>query len=109
MTTKPEIIRCPTCKRPQKRSTNANARYWALLHEIATHIRPNGQSYSAEVWHCYFKSRYLGCDDVRLPNGRTLAIPHSSANLDTAEFNEYMTRVEVWASDHGVFLADLAA
>lgn len=101
--------RCPTCHRRRARSNPANARYWLLLHAIADKVRPGGVSYSAETWHTYCKSRWLGCDDVRLPNGKTLTIPRSSASLDTAEFNDYMAAVEAWAGDRDVWLEEIAA
>lgn len=103
------MTRCPTCKRPHKRSTQANAFYWALLHEIAEKVRPGGNAYSADQWHAYAKSRWLGCDDVSLPNGKVLTIPKSSAALDITEFNEYVAKVEAWAAERDVFLADREA
>lgn len=99
---KPE--RCPTCGRIKKRSTEANRRYWALLAEIAQELKPQGQQYSSETWHKYFCQRFLGADEVKLPNEKTLIIPHGSSDLDTAEFNDFMTQVEVWAGEHGVYL-----
>lgn len=101
--------RCPTCHRLQKRSTQANARMWLLLHEIASTIYPKGHVFSAESWHAYFKQRFLGCDEVKMPNGKTIQMPRSSADLDTAAFHEYVTQVEAWAAEHGVYLQDLAA
>ena len=98
--------RCPTCGRREKRSNPANARYWLLLHTIAAKLRPGGKTYSADQMHIYYKSRFLGCDDVALPNGKVLTIPRSSADLDTAEFNEYLAKVEADAAERGVFLAD---
>jgi len=96
--------RCPTCHRRHRRSNPANARYWLLLHAIADKVKPGGLSYSADQWHHYMKSRYLGCDDVALPNGKTLTIPKSSADLDVADFNDYMTKVEAWAVERDVWL-----
>jgi hypothetical protein len=101
--------RCPTCKRPHRRSNQANAYYWLLLHEIANRVQPGGQSYSAETWHAYCKSRWIGCDDIRLPNGKVLTAPKSSAALDVQEFADYVTKVEAWAAERGVFLADREA
>jgi hypothetical protein len=103
----PAIARCPTCKRRLKRSSEANRRYWALLHAIAERIKPGGHLYSAETWHAYFKSRFLGCDDVPMPNGKTLVIPRSTADLETDIFGDYMTRCEEWANSRGVFLEDM--
>ncbi len=106
--------RCPTCHRRHKRSNEANRRYWLLLHEIADKVHPKGEdgkpeSFSAESWHKYFKQRFVGCDEVKLPNRKTIIVLRSSADLDTAEFNDYMTQVEAWASEHNVYLADLPA
>lgn len=101
--------RCPTCKRLERRSTQANARYWLLLHEIAENVKPDKQAYSADSWHTYFKSKFLGCDEVKLPGGKVFQIPRSSADLDTGEFNDFQTQVEAWAAERDVYLQDLAA
>ena len=101
--------RCPTCKRRMKRSHPQNARLWLLYHTIAEKIAPRGQAYSADQWHEFFKSRFLGCREVALPDGKTLQIPHSSAALDVAEFTDFMTQVEAWASERDVYLEDREA
>lgn len=89
-----------------KRSQQANRRYWELLHQISDHLKPQGEYYAAKVWHEYLKERFLGADDMKLPNGKVHSIPRSTASLDTAEFNDYMTRCEAWANDKGVFLVE---
>lgn len=101
--------RCPTCKRRKTRSHEANARYWLLLHVIADKLKPQGNAYSADTWHEYMKSRFLGCEEFALPNGKTLQIPRSSAALDVGEFNDYMTAVEAWADEHDVYLDEVPA
>lgn len=58
--------------------------YWSLLYLIAEKLRPGGVAYSAEQFHTYYKSRFLGCDDIPMPNGKTLTIPRSTASLDVA-------------------------
>lgn len=104
MAVKPTITRCPTCGRKRRRSTGANARYWLLVSMIASEIKPQGAIYSSETFHEYFKQRYLGADEIKLPNGKTIIRPHSTADLSTDEFNAYMEKVELWASEHGVWL-----
>ena len=88
-----------------RRSTEANRRYWLLVHLMSEKLLAG--KFSADSWHAYCKSRFLGADDLALPNGRTIVVPHSSAALDTAEFNDYMTRVEAWAAEHGVWLDEI--
>ncbi len=101
--------RCPTCKRKHKRSNPANASYWALLHQLAEKLRPDGKTYSAESFHAYYKSRFLGIDEVPMPNGTTLLIPKSTAGLDVEEFSAYLSQVEADAAERGVYLSELAA
>ena len=80
--------------------------YWALLHLMAAR-QWGGQSFSADAMHNYYKSRFLGCDDVALPNGKTLTIPRSTAALDVGEFSAYFDQVQADAAERGVYLADM--
>ena len=99
--------RCPTCHRRHKRSNPQNARYWLLLHAIADKLRPNGEEFSAESYHEFFKSRFLGSEDVRLPNGKTIQIRHSTTDLEVPEFSDYFEKVSAWAAERDVWLEDL--
>jgi hypothetical protein len=73
---------------------------------MADKLKPQGQAYTAEVWHEYFKSRLLGMDDVKLPNGKVIHRCRSSTDLDVAEFGEFMEKVEHFAAERGVYLED---
>ena len=101
------ITRCPTCKRRHTRSSEANRRYWSLLHAMAEKLQPRGQTYSAETFHLWAKSKFLGATDHVLPSGKTMTIPNSTAGLDTTAFADYMTKVEAFANERGVFLEDM--
>jgi len=98
--------RCPTCHRRYKRSTQANAMYWALLHRMADHWWA-GKQYSAAVFHVYYASKFLGCDDVRLPDGHTVTIPRSTSALDVDEFGRYLDQVQADCAERGVYLEDM--
>ena len=100
--------RCPTCHRRHKRSNPQNAMLWALYHKMSER-KWNGEQYSAESFHMYYKSLFLGCDDVAMPNHKTLQIPRSTANLDVAEFGDYFDKVQADAAERGVHLDELAA
>jgi hypothetical protein len=76
----------------KRRSNKQNARYWAILQNIADNAWVNGQKYSAETWHEFFKGKFIGYID--LPYGGMQAM--SSAGLKTDEFAEYTTQVEVF-------------
>jgi hypothetical protein len=87
------------------RSTEQNKRYWAILGEIAQ-TPVQGQRFAAESWHEYFKGRFIGKEEVKLPNGDIYNRPISTTTLDVIEFGDYMTQIEAWAAGHGILLGD---
>lgn len=89
------------------RSTEQNRRYWALLNEIAA--QPvQGQKFIADAWHEYFKGRFIGKEEINLPNGQTFNRPISTKTLDVIQFSDYMTQIEAWAAGHGILLGEIA-
>jgi hypothetical protein len=99
--------RCPTCRRLMKRSNPQNRFYWLLIHQIAENVKPQGKEYSPEVWHEWAKQRFIGADEINLPNGKTMIKGKSSADLDTAAFAEYMRSVEEFAMSRNVYLDEI--
>ena len=89
---KPLAVTVSTYK--ARRNLDQNARYWAVLGEIAASAWVGGKQYSAEVWHEALKREFLGVES--LPGGQLMA--RSSAKLTVAEFAEYMNRVEAYAA-----------
>ena len=88
-----------------KRSTEQNRRLWAILNEVAE-VPVQGVMYSAESWATYFKSKFIGCEEIPLPNGQVINRPISTTTLDKSAFSEYMTQIEAWAAQHGILLTD---
>lgn len=88
------------------RTNPQNRRYWGkgVLAQIAEQARVNGQEFSPEAWHELAKRKFLGV--VELPDGSLVG--KSSANLTTAEFSDFCTKVEAWAATElGVTFYDL--
>lgn len=75
-----------------KRSTQANARYWALLEEISGQAYVDGKRFSREAWHTYFREQYAPKEDG--PAGLT---PMSTSQMDKETFQRYVTQIEVYA------------
>lgn len=98
--------RCPTCRRLRKRSTPANKRYWALVGVVSVNVWPLGEFYTVKQWHKQFREKFLGYVETKLPSGKVLQELCSTADLDVAEFNDYMTKVEVFANERGAYLED---
>lgn len=75
-----------------KRSNQANARYWALLEEIAEQAVIDGKQFSREVWHEWFKDRFAPKQEG--PSG---LVAMSTSAMAKPQFQEYVQRIEVHA------------
>lgn len=75
-----------------KRSTQANARYWALLDDISEQAEIDGKRFSREAWHTYFREQYAPQED-----GPAGLVAMSTAQMNKETFNNYVQRVEVYA------------
>ncbi len=83
-----------------KRSQEQNKRLWAILREISAQCWVDGKQYSPEAWAEYYKQMLIGYENG--PKGCKVGI--STATLNTAEFTEYMEKIEADAADMGVEL-----
>jgi len=73
---------------------------------ISEQLRVDGRRFDPEVWHEYFKRRFLGAIEFHLPSGDNLIVPNSSSKLDEDAFSDFLSRVEEWGRDRNVFLAE---
>ena len=92
--------------RTETRSDAQNRRYFGkgVLSQIADQAIVGGRKYSAEVWHEAAKKKFLGL--MELPDGSVVGC--SSTKLTKAEFSDFCTQVEAWASTElGVHLDQL--
>lgn len=81
------------------RSNDQNARYWALLTEIAEGVPMGGKWYDRDIWHEYLKQKFAPQSEA--PDGSI--IPMSTSRMNVEQFAKYMTQVEVYATrDLGV-------
>ena len=78
----------------KKRSSKANSRYWALLHTIGDQTWVEGKTFSPKVWHTFFSDKFTPRYDM--PGGGSCCI--GTSELSTAEFGEYMDKVEAYAA-----------
>ena len=82
--------RCPTCGRRMNRTPEQNKRYFALIGLLIEKGALKGLNYSKEDWHDMLKMKFLGADEVELPNKKVITRIHDSHNLDTTEFGEFL-------------------
>ena len=52
------------------------------------------------------KSHFLGFVEFRKPDGAVIQVLISTADLDVEALNKFMTQVEVFAAQRGVYLDD---
>lgn len=87
----------------ERRRVKANRRYWAILEEIADQTQ-----FTSDQLHEWFKRKFIGVREVKLPDGETLNLGLSSAELSVKEFTDYMTSVEAYAvTEMGIIFNEL--
>lgn len=89
----------------KKRTPKQNRRYRAILKSISLQHLPNGIQYSDEVWHEYFKNKFLPKNAI-VVDGQLEYVTPSTTEQNTVEFNDYMTKIEVWCAEHNVPILD---
>jgi hypothetical protein len=77
----------------QNRTHEQNALYWAAVHEIAESIFLQDKKFTPQVWHIYFKQRFLPGKMVELPNGQLLETEPTTTDLTKPEFSDFVTQV----------------
>lgn len=80
--------------------------YWAILRMIEEQLAIKGKHFTATCWDEYFKERYLGKEEVELPNGKIITRTVGTSSLDKAGMSEYMLKISAWCSEHSVILPD---
>ncbi len=83
------------------RSDQQNRYYWGCV--IKTLSEWSG--YEPEEMHEALKAEFLALPDIKTG----LRIAHSTAQMDTAQFSEYVEQVRRWAAGHGVVIPDAGA
>jgi hypothetical protein len=82
----------------KNRSKSQNRLYWSWIHILAVHT-----GYDDEELHEEFKVRLLGVEEKTV-YGQKLIQPISTATLNTKQFTDYLTRIELVAIEMGVQL-----
>lgn len=101
------MAKCPTCGRDKKRTLPQNARLHALITEIAANVKAkDGLYHHTEWWKVMFKDRWLGYEEFTRPDGVVITKLKSTADCDVDELNEFMTKVEVFAAEKGIWVEE---
>lgn len=82
-----------------KRSDDQNRKLHAMIRDIAEQAWVDGKKYPQDVWKELIKIRFIGAEEVNLPDGRFLERGISTTKLSVSEFADLITKVQVWASE----------
>lgn len=93
--------------RPETRSTQANARMWALLSDVSR-SKPQGRMMTPERWKAVFLQSFGHAVQFEMDlEGRPFPIGHSTSKLSKQEHSDFMAFIEAWGSQNGVLWSDL--
>ena len=93
---------------PAKRSTDQNARFWAMLSDIAR-AKPEGRVHTPEAWKALFMHA-LG-HSVRFEmglNGEPFPVGFRSSKLTKGQMSDLMEFMSAWAAERGVIFSNEA-
>lgn len=89
-------------KRNGRRTDAQNRRMWAIIGEIASQFEPVGIHITKEDLQSFFVDKFLTPREVRMPDGRVSLERATTSDLDPGAFADFVTQIEVWASERGV-------
>lgn len=91
-----------------KRTTDQNARMWAMLTEVARQVKWHGQRLSADDWKLVFMAA-LGSELRLVPNldgTGFVQLGRSSSDLSVAEMGDLMELIAAFGAREGVTFAE---
>lgn len=80
-----------------KRSGEQNRLFHALLNVIAENAAVEGKFYDMETWKEHVRRKFIGTEEINLPDGSRLERGISTASLTVPEFTLLIERVQAWA------------
>lgn len=89
-----------------KRSDEQNRKLHAMLRDLAQNAWVQGRRYDEETWKEMIRRKFIGTEEIDLPDGRRIERGISTTALGVAEFSELIEHVIQWANEElGVFLS----
>lgn len=82
------------------RTLEQNALYWTTVREVAEQVSIDGRKFTPQVWHIYFKQRFLPGRIIELPNGELMEAEPTTTELTKDEFSEFVTEVIQFLENH---------
>lgn len=81
-----------------KRSLSQNAKFHAVLNDIAEQAWVNGQQFPMVAWKEHYREKFVGIERVTLPSGKVREMSRSTTELDVGEMAELITKIQADAA-----------
>jgi len=81
----------------ERRSVDQNKLLHAVLKEISEQAFIDGKHYELEVWKEMVRRKFIGTEEIDLPDGTRYERGMSTSSLDVAEFSKLVDVVTAWA------------
>jgi len=95
---------CTIERHKVKRSLDQNALYWLWNKCIGNEL-----GYTKDDVHNLLATKFLGMKKIKDFDGGWIEVPMETKTLDTAQFTDYLNRIQVFASaELGIILPDPA-
>lgn len=100
-------IKCPSCENefmyhPKTRSNQQNKYYFGVVIDILS----NELGYFSDEMHQILKTKFLKINVIE-SDGETIIITKDTRDLNTSEFEEYLSKIRMWASmKMNIFIPD---
>jgi hypothetical protein len=95
--------------KPASRSTDQNAKLWAVLSDISRAM-PGGRRHTPEAWKCLMMHACGHAVQFETGiNGQPFPIGFSSSRLTKAQFSELLEFALAWGAENGVRFSDEVA
>lgn len=92
--------------KPQTRSTEQNARMWAMLADVSSQVEWYGKRLTAEDWKHVFSSSLRKLDVVPNIEGTGfVALGLSTSRMSKREMSDLMELIEAFGAERGVVFA----
>jgi len=93
--------------RPVRRSSEANARMWAMLGEVSAQVNWHGQKLSPDEWKDVMTAALKRQKVVPGMDGGFVVLGSHTSQMSGAEISEVMALLEAFGAEHGVHFKDV--
>jgi hypothetical protein len=90
------------------RSISQNGLYWMWMADLAMSFNnrsKDGSEWSKDDMHDLMRHKFLGYENKTIGSTELQPLLKSTTKLDKGEMHHYMTQIDVWAQEVGVYLA----